>query len=392
MKQYQLLLNHILNHGSKKDGARDGVIGTTSVFGYQTRFNLSDGFPILTTKEIRFDHIVNELLWFLRGDTNIKFLVDRNCNIWNEDSYNYYLKMVKKFSIENEEPPLDLLVDDPSKNCLRPFTFQEFVENIKNGFFCSYGQYKLGDCGKQYGWLWRTWKSQPIFGDGKGNEIISQGNRYVSGQVQVDQIQNLIKGLMQNPMSRRHIVTAWNPTTLDDMALNACHSFFQFNCRPISWEEKLKMAKNLPNIDMENLAITEAAAGNSDFGFVPQYYLDCHLYQRSADAFLGVPYNISSYSLLIHLISNMCNMIPGEFIHSFGDLHIYDNHLEQVNTILKREPLKLPTLNVVDLPEICDFSSIDLSSFFNKLSLDNFSLSDYNPMPSIKAKLNTGLK
>lgn len=291
--------------------------------------------------------------------------------------------------------------------------YKDFILAIKEGKFNQLKRfekenYTLGDCGKQYGWLWRNWKSQPIFGDGKNNEIVEQGNRYISGQVQIDQLKELIKGLKNNPMSRRHIITAWNPATLDDMALNACHAFVQFNCRPIPWEEKLEMAKRHLNVDMENLAITEAAAGNSNFGPIPQYYLDCQLYQRSADVVLGVPYNIASYALLTEIIAKICNMIPGEFIHTFGDVHIYENHLDAVEEQLKRECRELPKLNIntefwqTESGE-CGVGNLLIDGFLEGLESNDFlkclleddiQLLNYNPHPKLEneTKLFTGLK
>jgi thymidylate synthase len=362
MKQYLDLLKEIKSKGTYKSAARENMPGTQSLFGYQLRHNLSDGFPLLTTKKIKFEHIITELLWFLRGDTNIKYLVDNGCNIWNEDAYNYYLKICK------EEGQIEL------------YSFKQFVDIIKsnnlligkvNNRLPSKESYKLGDCGKQYGWLWRNF----------GEVLDGDGQIYNSG---IDQIQILIEGLKSNPMSRRHVVTAWNPATLDDMALNACHCLVQFNCRPIS-------VKN------QNLF----KADNSDKGWTvnqnrPKYYLDCQMYQRSADVFLGVPYNIASYALLTEMLSKICNMIPGEFIHTFGDVHIYDNHERQVDLQLTRTPSKLPELDFrydfLSMVDDYQNDKFDLKDLLNGISPELIGIKNYIAQSTIKGKLSTGLK
>ena len=222
----------------------------------------------------------------------------------------------------------------------------------------------------------------------EGWKLVNSEDRYGKG---IDQVKNLIEGLKNNPESRRHIITAWNPETLDDMALNACHTLIQFNCRSLTWEDKLQWAMRQPNVEMENLAITEAAAGKD----CPQYYLDCQLYQRSADVFLGVPYNIASYALMTHIFAKIVNMVPGEFIHTFGDVHIYDNHKEQVNEQLTREPYDLPKLEFSEwfknsIKE--EHWENDLDEWILSLKPTDFGVKNYNPHPSIKGKLSTGLK
>jgi thymidylate synthase len=176
------------------------------------------------------------------------------------------------------------------------------------------------------------------------------------------------------------------------MALNACHAMVQFNCRPIPWEEKLEMAKRHPNVDMENLAITEAAAGNPNFGPVPQYYLDCQMYQRSADVFLGVPLNIASYALLTNIIAKMCNMIPGDYIHTFGDVHLYDNHIQQINLQLSREPFDLPTLKLKNDIDWLNLTIDDVVAIAKSATLTDFaSLENYKHHDKIIGELSTGL-
>lgn len=385
MQQYLQLLKDIKEKGTLKSAARENMPGTISLFGYQFRHNLQDGFPILTTKKVSFKNIVTELLWFLNGDTNVKYLVDNGCNIWNEDAYNYYLKVCKG------KLPIELLGDTLDENGdLTLLTFEEFVTILKVRSYNKlpkYNNYTLGDCGKQYGWLWRNWYNGSL----NENEGRIRKNT-------IDQLKELINGLKNNPMSRRHIITAWNPATLDDMALNACHCFVQWNCRPIPWETKLELAKRNPNVEMENLAITEAAAGCKEFGVVPQYYLDCQLYQRSADVFLGVPYNIASYALLTEIIAKICNMVPGEMIYTYGDVHIYDDHQDVINEQLSREERELPTLKINNgfVVEWDNIWNQDLDKLVEDIKSGGwqniFQLENYDPHPSIKAKLSTGLK
>ncbi|MET0752015.1 MAG: thymidylate synthase [Pyrinomonadaceae bacterium] len=246
MKQYQELLRHILDKGSRHED-RTGV-GTISVFGYQTRYDLREGFPIVTTKRVPFRWVAEELFWFLSGDTNEKNLQARGVDIWAE-----WATPEQTARFNREE----------------------------------------GDLGEVYGYLWRSF----------GGDYPEMNG--------VDQIERLIREIETNPNSRRLLVTGWNPETCDTVALPPCHTLFQFK--------------------VENEKI-----------------LHCQLYQRSADAFLGVPFNISSYALLTHLIAHACSLEVGEFIHTFGDLHIYSNHLEQVEELLKREPLPLPKLEFVD--------------------------------------------
>jgi thymidylate synthase len=246
MKQYKELLQHILTNGERHED-RTGV-GTISVFGYQIRFNLREGFPIVTTKRVPFRWIAEELFWFLSGDTNEKNLQSRGVDIWAEWADEEH---TSKFGRE------------------------------------------AGDLGPIYGYLWRSF----------GGDYPQQNG--------FDQIADLIKQIQTNPNSRRLIVSGWNPETATQVDLPPCHTLFQFK--------------------VENERI-----------------LHCQLYQRSADAFLGVPFNISSYALLTHLIAKVCGLEVGDFIHTFGDLHIYSNHLEQVNELLSREPLPLPKLEFVD--------------------------------------------
>lgn len=272
MQQYHDLLRHILEHGHKKED-RTGT-GTISVFGYQMRFDLSKGFPVVTTKKLHLKSIIHELLWFLKGDTNIKYLSDNGVRIWNE------------WADEN------------------------------------------GDLGPVYGHQWRNWNNEDI-----------------------DQIKQVIETIKKNPDSRRIIVAAWNPSVLPDTsksfcenvangkaALPPCHAFFQF--------------------------------------YVADGKLSCQLYQRSADVFLGVPFNIASYALLTLMVAQVCKLEVGEFVHTFGDVHIYNNHLEQVKLQLSREPRPLPTMKLN--PEVTDLFSF---------KYEDFTLEGYDPYPAIKGEV-----
>lgn len=259
MQQYHQLLKHVLENGTKKED-RTGT-GTLSCFGYQMRFNLEDGFPLVTTKKVHLHSIIHELLWFLKGDTNIKYLKDNNVRIWDE------------------------WADEQ------------------------------GNLGPVYGHQWRSWPKP----DGST----------------VDQISDLLRMIKTNPDSRRLMVSAWNVADIEHMALPPCHSLFQF--------------------------------------YVADGRLSCQLYQRSADTFLGVPFNIASYALLTMMIAQVCGLKPGDFVHTFGDVHIYSNHMEQVQLQLSRDCRPLPTMKLnPDITDLFDFK------------FEDFSLENYNPHPSIK--------
>tara|TARA_Y100000590_G_scaffold469371_1_gene656603 strand:- start:6349 stop:7143 length:795 start_codon:yes stop_codon:yes gene_type:complete len=262
MKNYLNLMQHILDNGVEKSD-RTGT-GTLSVFGYQMRFDLNDGFPMVTTKKLHIKSIVHELLWFLSGDTNINYLNQNGVSIWNEWA--------------DEE----------------------------------------GNLGPVYGKQWRSWLSS-------NNETI-------------DQISTLVENIKKNPYSRRHIVSAWNVSDVKDMALPPCHCLFQF--------------------------------------YVADSKLSCHLYQRSADVFLGVPFNIASYALLTMMVAQVTNYKPGDFVHTFGDAHLYTNHIEQVKLQLSRKPKEIPSLEL----------NTNIKNIF-EFSYDDIKIKDYDPHPHIKAKV-----
>ena len=293
-RQYQALLQDILDNGvEKKD--RTGT-GTISVFGRQIRHKMSEGFPLLTTKKMPWKSIVTELLWFLQGDTNIKWLVDNGCNIWNGDAYkNYLLLMI------GNEPEKILSMDD-------------FINKIKNDDKFAK---KWGDLGPIYGKQWRKWAPE-------SGEINKGG---------VDQIANLINDLKSNPDSRRLMVNAWNVGELDQMVLPPCHYGFQVYTRELSWEERVQWVLKHTDVELENLYIVEEIAKNS----TPKRAISLMWNQRSCDLFLGIPFNIASYGLLLEIIAKEVNMIPDELIGNLGDVHLYSNHIEQAKEQIGRE-------------------------------------------------------
>ena len=301
-KQYTDLLKTILEHGiDKKD--RTGT-GTKSIFGYTIRHNMKDGFPLLTTKKMPFKTIVTELMWFLRGDTNIKYLVDNNCHIWDGDAYKNYWN--KWFNTPEWKPTMEDCGED-----LTPYTQEEFINKIKtDDEFAK----KWGELGPIYGKQWRKW------GERKHDSI---SNEYFIG---IDQIQNLINDLKTNPDSRRLLVSAWNVGELDAMVLPPCHYGFQVYTRELSMSEKELWYKN------NNINPNEPWYPN-----VPTRTISLMWNQRSVDTFLGLPFNIASYGLLLEIIAKSVNMVPEELIGNLGDVHLYSNHIEQAKEQIGRE-------------------------------------------------------
>lgn len=343
MEQYHQLLQYILNYGIDSDD-RTGT-GTLSVFGYENRYDLTKGFPLVTTKEVSVDSIIIELLWFLRGDTNIRTLAEQGVNIWNSDAYKAYRKYMGLPDVHASTPEF--------KSGLKEFK----VKILADAAFAE----KYGDLGPTYGRQWRSWPSP----DGG----------------QIDQISNLIADLQKNPDSRRLIVTAWNPADVPKMTLPPCHCMFHFRTYKATPQQRLTYWVQLyPEfkrmVDEANVTHEAVDALEKDGKVAPYRTLICKLYQRSADSLLGVPYNIASYALLTMMIAQVCDMIPFEFIHSFGDLHIYKNHLEQVNLQLSRDVRPWPQM-------IINPNVKDIFSF----TINDFKLEDYDPHPAIIAPL-----
>jgi thymidylate synthase len=355
-KQYQTLLQTILDFGvEKKD--RTGT-GTKSIFGYTIRHNMKDGFPLLTTKKMAFKTMVTELLWFLRGDTNIKYLVDNNCHIWDGDAYKRYVD---------------------SDEVRWPKSKEDFIEHIKtDDEFAK----KWGELGPIYGKQWRSW--------GKFNEKVytkqvrevPEGGRFAetrnvnwvggSEVVYIDQIANLINDLKTNPDSRRMMVNAYNVGELDTMVLPPCHYGFQVYTRELSLEERYELMKKLDNWVSVHYKEPKTME-YMDKHNIPTRVISLMWNQRSCDVLLGIPFNIASYGLLLLMIADEVNMVPGELIGNLGDTHLYLNHIEQAKEQIGREPYPLPKVIVQD--------GIFCSSV-NDVILEN-----YQSHPSIKAPL-----
>jgi len=310
-KEYLDLAKKILEEGTEKSD-RTGT-GTKSIFGHQMRFDLQKGFPLLTTKRVFFKLIKSELLWFLKGETNIRFLLENNNHIWDEWAFERYVKSedykgpdMTDFGLRSQADPEFKIVYDNEMAAFREkvLTDDAFSE-------------KYGSLGNVYGAQWRAWQTK----DGGF----------------IDQIKDVIENIKQNPDSRRHIVSAWNPEEVPSMALPPCHTLFQF--------------------------------------YVDGDKLSCQLYQRSGDVFLGVPFNIASYALLTHLVAQETGLQVGEFIHTLGDAHLYLNHIDQINEQLSREPKEFPTIKLNTDKSIFDFE------------MDDIVIENYHPHKAIKAPI-----
>ena len=339
-KQYHKLLKDILDIGVDKMD-RTGT-GTLSVFGRQITHNMSDGFPLLTTKKMAFKTMVTELLWFLKGDTNIKYLVDNGCNIWNGDAY-------KRFDT-NQTKLAELT---KGTTVIYTLTESQFIERIKtDDEFAK----KWGELGPIYGKQWRKW---------------GQFNDYT------DQIQNLINDLKTNPDSRRLMVNAWNVGEIDQMTLPPCHYGFQVYTRKLSEGERYKIFEGKGYEFRMNQWSREE---QYDKAGIPKRTISLMWNQRSVDTFLGLPFNIASYGLLLEIIAKEVNMVPDELIGNLGDVHLYKNHIEQAKEQMYREPMKLPKLN--ELPNyLC------MKDDWECYKPSDFTLDNYQSHPAIKAPL-----
>ena len=337
--QYKELLETILQHGVNKDD-RTGT-GTKSIFGYTIRHNMKDGFPILTTKKVAFNTMVTELRWFLTGDTNIKYLVENGCNIWNGDAY-------KRFTYYTDEST----------------SIDRFIELIKTDDEFAM---KWGELGPIYGNQWREWGSKY-----DTNYILGTHKRVKPG---IDQISNLINDLKTNPDSRRLIVNAWNVGELDQMTLPPCHYGFQCYTTEMSLKERIEYWTS--SIGKSPSYGKRFDDSDLDERNVPKRKLSLMWSQRSVDTFLGLPFNISSYGLLLCLLSKEVNMVPDQLVGSLGDVHIYNNHMEQVKEQLRRDSYELPTIDLDCMN--CEFDILD--------GMFGLQLSGYKHHPSIKGKL-----
>jgi thymidylate synthase len=347
-KQYQDLLRDILYHNNPKVD-RTGT-GTISVFGRQIRHKMSEGFPLLTTKKMSWNSIVTELLWFLRGDTNIKYLVDNGCNIWNGDAFKNYISKTNEYKGD------------------WPDTMETFIERIKNDDeFAN----KWGELGPIYGRQWRRWEKDKWLG-----EI-----GYDESSTYIDQIYCLINDLKTNPDSRRLMVNAWNVGELDQMVLPPCHYGFQVYTRELNHKERFKHYTRNSNTGLSEINFTPPQLDELN---VPTRAISLMWNQRSVDTFLGLPFNIASYALLLEIIAKEVNMMPDELIGNLGDVHLYNNHIDQAKLQIERTPFELPKLK---------FNPIFLANLEHK-GLDeaingqvNFELENYKSHPSIKAPL-----
>ena len=336
-KQYLDLLQDILDKGVKKED-RTGT-GTISVFGRQIRHKMSEGFPLLTTKKIAWKTMVTELLWFLRGDTNIKYLVDNDCHIWDGDAFKYYTKKVNEIidgykcgDIMGMQDHIEKLFSDSDK--LTPLTMDEFINKIKtDDEFAK----EWGELGPIYGKQWRSWSRNAT----RDEKIVDPGV-YTK---QIDQIQNLINDLKTNPDSRRLMVSAWNVGKLHEMVLPPCHYGFQVYTRELSLSERTEYKKKRDGISRTFAQYTHQMLDNSN---IPTRAISLMWNQRSVDTFLGLPFNIASYGLLLMMIADEVGMVPDELIGNLGDTHIYLNHIEQAKEQIGREPIDLPTVHVRD--------------------------------------------
>ena len=376
-KQYITLLQSILDYGVEKQD-RTGT-GTKSIFGYTIRHNMKDGFPLLTTKKMPFRLIATELLWFLRGDTNIKFLVDNNCHIWDGDAYKNYCKIVGSI----EEPDYSVHVDDPNQNCTRLMTMEEFINKIKtDDEFAK----KWGDLGPVYGKQWRSW------GTGENVTIGHNGLHTLVGEKVIDQIANLINDLKTNPDSRRLMVTAWNPADLEASVLPPCHYGFQVYTRELSFDERRTLVMEgteYPFVrSSTNWTEDEIKEGKRQLeeANIPSRAISLMWNQRSVDTFLGLPFNIASYGLLLEIIAKTVNMVPDELIGNLGDTHLYLNHIEQAKEQIGRTSFELPTLKINSGNENWNLLTID--EIINSLDVDiTFKIENYQSHEKIKAQL-----
>lgn len=358
-KSYHELLNVIMKKGYiYEDPNRKGV-NRIEIPSYTFRHEFKDGFPAVSTKKLHYKNVATELIWFLRGDTNIKYLVDNGCNIWNKDTYNYYLKWLKSKNLSKEDFKMFSL------------DFEQFIETVKEGFKDK--NYTYGDLGPVYGAQWRE-----IY-DKKTDDI----SRY-------DQIKTLINTLKNNPLGTQHIVNSWNVGDLEDMALQPCHYGFQVVVRPLSFEERIvianKSSTTLYRIKAGKISLTNLMNALS----IPEYGFEIHWQQRSVDTFLGLPYNIASYATLALILEKLTGYKALGIQGDLKKVHLYDNSLDAVEEQLSRDVNKFSKCEL-DISKVVD---IDISKYWNNLDMftkrlnpDDFKLEGYKSYPAINVKM-----
>jgi thymidylate synthase len=364
--EYFRIVNEILTNGKLKKN-RTGV-DTISIFGAQAKYNVDlNAFPILTTKKVHWPAIVHELLWFISGNTNIKYLVDNNVRIWNEWAFFKY----KKACANVTEPDYDVHIEDLDKNCVREMTQDEFINEIKtNETFAA----KWGELGEgTYGGMWRAF---PFYTSEGNGDYVDYGHGFQKSTHTfgtVDQLQKVIEKLKTNPDDRRMIISAWHPYWADHCALPPCHCFLIFNTEELTLEERVEILQkhvgpvNLPKSDV--WIIQKLNEEN-----IPTRRLNLMMTIRSNDIFLGKTFNITSYALMVAMMAHVSNMVTGTLTYSIGDAHLYTNHLDQIKLQMSREPMKLPRL----------WLNPEIKSLFD-FKYEDIKLIDYQSHPTIKA-------
>ena len=398
-RQYKELLEYVMRFGNEKSD-RTGT-GTKSIFSWELRHNMKEGFPLLTTKKMYWKGIVTELLWFLRGETNIKYLLDNGCHIWDGDTYKRYLVHTIE-GVKNGFDRIKGYLDDclvefdgsyehftnPSfQYGYRPYTQEEFINRIKtDDEFAK----KWGELGPIYGKQWRSWKSATLeeqWGYGKIEGHPIGGNQYskFNTNIQIDQIANLIFELKTNPDSRRLMVNAWNVGELDQMVLPPCHYGFQVYTRELSLEERENLMDKIYGLTNETRQVPWHIV-DIDKHNIPTRAISLMWSQRSVDVGLGLGFNIASYGLLLEIIAKEVNMVPDELIGNLGDCHLYLDHVEPIKVQLEREPFELPKLRIK--PNLFEFGKPDQGKLeLDYYSYSNFELESYQSHPAIKAPL-----
>jgi thymidylate synthase len=369
-EKYLDLLRGILEEGVYSKN-RTGI-NTYKYWGAQMHINLQEGFPLLTTKKMHWKSVVHELLWMIKGDTNIQYLLKNGVTFWTEWPYQKYLNHCKTLT----EPDYDVHIEDIEKNCVREMTQKEFEQEIINDDNFAKTWASIGEYG--YGGMWRKF---PFF----KRESVTEDGIVTFGQYKqsVDQLTNAINELKNNPDSRRIIITAWHPyhsNNREDALLPACHNYIQFGTEELTLEERFNIFSNGWNVEeakneWNKNGFTDYDSLLTDH-YIPKYRLNCYFNMRSSDTFLGLPFNCAFYALFTHLIANQLNMIPNQLVYSAADVHLYENHLEQVKLQLTRDIREIPRLNI----------KTPGKSIFD-IKFEDIEILDYNPHPAIKGEV-----